>query len=274
MSNKRSFMYLSKGRILLVGNALDNGNHSHHALQLTVSLEDRPFIVSHPNGELETHCALIRPNHDHRVDIVDTWRALLLLDPESEQTRQIGDRFLQLKPVNTLSEQDQLYCRSQLLPFASEQQAIEDTHTALDNIIETLSGPVIQTSKRDSRIEQVVEMIHSPAGKYAKLEHLAKQVHLSPSRLSHLFRQEMGLPIQRYQLWYKLCQTGYQVLAGTDMTTAATNAGFADTAHFSRTFKAMFGMTPSQIMGRNDNICLTTDFSHAPIENAYEDALD
>jgi AraC-like DNA-binding protein len=42
-----------------------------------------------------------------------------------------------------------------------------------------------------------------------------------------------------------------QIVCGVSLTTAAHEAGFADSAHLSRTFKRMFGMTPSDLF-KND----------------------
>jgi AraC-like DNA-binding protein len=38
------------------------------------------------------------------------------------------------------------------------------------------------------------------------------------------------------------------VLAGHSLTEAAYQGGFADAAHFSRTFRRMFGLPPSQLL--------------------------
>jgi AraC-like DNA-binding protein len=38
------------------------------------------------------------------------------------------------------------------------------------------------------------------------------------------------------------------VQSGNDLTTAAAEAGFADAAHFTRTFRATFGMAPSVVL--------------------------
>jgi AraC-like DNA-binding protein len=43
------------------------------------------------------------------------------------------------------------------------------------------------------------------------------------------------------------------------LTEAADAAGFADSAHFSRTFRAMFGLTPSQILKRSKSVQIISD---------------
>jgi len=76
---------------------------------------------------------------------------------------------------------------------------------------------------------------------------LAARVGISPSRLTHLFTTEVGLPVRRYVLWQRLLAAVIAVAAGRDLTTAAHAAGFADSAHLTRTCRENFGLPPSAL---------------------------
>lgn len=65
---------------------------------------------------------------------------------------------------------------------------------------------------------------------------------LSESRFSHLFVEEVGLPFRTYLLWRRMSRAVSFLSAGHRLTEAAHAAGFADSAHFSRTFLRMFGL--------------------------------
>ncbi|WP_418163411.1 hypothetical protein [Rhodococcus opacus] len=54
---------------------------------------------------------------------------------------------------------------------------------------------------------------------------LADRVGLSTSRLTHLFSEQVGLPLRRYVLWTRLMIAVTEVGAGRDLTTAATPPG-------------------------------------------------
>ncbi len=82
-----------------------------------------------------------------------------------------------------------------------------------------------------------------------RLGAIVRQSQLSASRFRHLFAEEVGLPFRRYVLWRRLRLAVIEIQAGADATAAAHAAGFADLAHFSRTLKAMFGVTASQALG-------------------------
>ncbi len=254
-----SFLYLSKGRILLVGNALDNGDHSHHALQITLTLEDRPFIIRHIGGEDSTACSLIKPNYMHQIDVTDTWRLLILIDAETEAAKQIEERYLQENSIATPSLDDIDYCRQRMQHFAHEAQSVTETEAAINDVVARFAGSIPEPTEKDPRVTKVIQAIHQARGGEVNAEQLAEVACLSRDRLSHLFKQEVGIPIKSYILWYKLCQTGFKVVRGMTVSDAAAEAGFADAAHYSRTFRKMFGMTPSQILRRSNSVQVVSD---------------
>ncbi|WP_219509452.1 helix-turn-helix domain-containing protein [Nonomuraea ceibae] len=78
-----------------------------------------------------------------------------------------------------------------------------------------------------------------------RLSDVARAVHLSESRLSHLFTAEFGLPFRPYVLWARLDGVWSALAAGATLTEAAHAAGFADAAHLSRVVRRMMGNAPS-----------------------------
>jgi AraC-like DNA-binding protein len=70
---------------------------------------------------------------------------------------------------------------------------------------------------------------------------------LSAGRLRHLFVEQTGLPFKTYVLWLRLQRAVERLAANASLTEAAHDAGFSDSAHFSRTFRRMFGVTPAAL---------------------------
>ncbi|MCK5909230.1 MAG: helix-turn-helix transcriptional regulator, partial [Caulobacter sp.] len=71
---------------------------------------------------------------------------------------------------------------------------------------------------------------------------------LSAERYRHLFAESVGLPFRRYVLWRRLQRAFRTLEAGGDVTSAAHDAGFADSAHFARTLRAMLGVRATQLI--------------------------
>lgn len=68
-------------------------------------------------------------------------------------------------------------------------------------------------------------------------------------RFRHLFVAATGLPVRRYRLWIAMGSAMRAVARGETLTTAAHAAGFSSSAHFSSSFRGMFGMEPSRLSG-------------------------
>ncbi|MFI6501178.1 helix-turn-helix transcriptional regulator [Nonomuraea typhae] len=80
-----------------------------------------------------------------------------------------------------------------------------------------------------------------------RLAAVARAVHLSESRLAHLFTEELGLPFRPYVLWERLRVALTSAAQGASLITAAHEAGFSDAAHLTRTVRRMMGDTPSAL---------------------------
>jgi len=80
------------------------------------------------------------------------------------------------------------------------------------------------------------------------LSEAAAAGHISPSRLTHLFTDEVGIPFRSYVLWLRLRRVAEMVADGSNLTEAAISSGFSDSSHLSRVFKDNFGLAPSALL--------------------------
>ncbi len=85
------------------------------------------------------------------------------------------------------------------------------------------------------------------ASQNASLPDLAAGVGISESRLAHLFRRDVGIPMRQYRLALRMQEAVKQIAEGRSLTEAAYAARFADSAHFCRICRRMFGVTPSHL---------------------------
>jgi len=77
---------------------------------------------------------------------------------------------------------------------------------------------------------------------------LAAMVGLSGSRLRHLLREHLGVPLVRLRWWFQMMRAARVIQRGGNLSRAAHDAGFSDSAHFTRTFRRMFGFAPSRLL--------------------------
>lgn len=109
--------------------------------------------------------------------------------------------------------------------------------------------PDYEARIRDGRIQACIHHIRENiAAPRMPLATLANVAHLSPGRLSHLFREQTGLPVSKFILWERMkAAIDLLIRQDTDLTQAALAAGFYDSAHFSRCFREWFGIKPSAV---------------------------
>lgn len=99
----------------------------------------------------------------------------------------------------------------------------------------------------DSRILKVSDIIRGEPDYNFSIDWLAAEVDLSPSRLLHLIKEETGTSYRKFRMWQRL-RYAISIFGSTDsLTYAAVEAGFNDAAHFSRCFRARYGVAPSVV---------------------------
>jgi AraC-like DNA-binding protein len=99
----------------------------------------------------------------------------------------------------------------------------------------------------DARVARVLDLLKRDLCRRTGVMSLAAAVCLSPSRLVHLFNEQMGVSLRRYVLWLRLRRVVFCLAIGRTLTDASHEAGFADSAHLCRTFRSMFGLSLSSL---------------------------
>lgn len=121
--------------------------------------------------------------------------------------------------------------------------------------LESLDRQLRQLPRRtldDVRLERALSALDRQLTGKVSAEALACTAHLSLSQLERLFTRQLGMPIRRLVLWRRLRIALQLTLAGSTLTEAAHGAGFADSAHFARTMKHLFGVTAAASLRQLD----------------------
>nr|WP_272890588.1 AraC family transcriptional regulator [Stutzerimonas stutzeri] len=83
-----------------------------------------------------------------------------------------------------------------------------------------------------------------------RLEDICQAAELSPSYLIRTFKQHYGMTPHAYLLNRRIQRSQHWLRQGLDLAEVALAAGFADQAHFQRTFKRQLAATPGQYRDR------------------------
>ena len=119
--------------------------------------------------------------------------------------------------------------------------------TALEEILICIAQHREHTSPHalDPRIAAVLQRLNANYREPVTIAALAQQVSLSPSRLSHLFKAQVGRSIIEAMVSIRLHQTE-RLLKYTSLHIGeiAHEVGFQSASYFSRQFKAHYGLSP------------------------------
>jgi len=147
---------------------------------------------------------------------------------------------------------------SQAQLLGGREQLLRETQAVgLQSAFEAFG--LLNTGPADKRIAKVLLEIERRPDDFPSLQDAAAISCLSPSRFRARFVDELGLPYRRFRLWRRMAAAVRAVAKGSNLTEAAFQAGFSSAAHFSSTFKQMFGISASQVLAMGVRIDVSED---------------
>ncbi|MEV6557209.1 helix-turn-helix domain-containing protein [Nocardia sp. NPDC051756] len=197
---------------------------------------DAPFTVRADGFEQTVRTALIPPRMVHRVVATGEQMLFCYIDPSSPRAKISWDRMNSRSGGFGMDHRDE----GELISLAAQTEF--DPVAAVD----LACGP--GSAKIDDRIAAAAATLRAYPARSNSAAELAAEAHLSTSRFLHLFARDAGTSFRRYRMWARMLSVGRAVAKGADLTTAAADAGFASPSHFSDTFHAMCGLTPSRLL--------------------------
>jgi AraC-like DNA-binding protein len=252
--NTLSKLYVWQNRGFFMGRLPDISEHRLGSAALCVGI-DKPFQVLESESSVWRECrsALIPPGCLHEIRVGGAIMAILFIEPESPDYLAIQNAMLdgEWQCLYQLKHEPEVLVA---LGDAWERQPdAAAIHDLLDRLIPP-PDPEERQQPLDGRIQRVIRLMKEDLTHSYSMTELAEYVNLSPTRLVHLFKEEVGVPIRRFRQWHRMRVVAALIAKGDSLTDAALGAGFADSSHFSRAFRNMFGITPSSVFGRAANV--------------------
>ncbi|MDG4664444.1 helix-turn-helix domain-containing protein [Mycobacterium sp. 236(2023)] len=229
-------VWLWPGQALYAGPSLNLEPHSGSVWCLAVGV-DGDLTVTSGKSRVVARSVLIPPRLVHHLDTHGGGLVSCYFDASSD--RVAGCRAK---------------CTGATGQFATEHadsavlaQVPRDDASALRWL--DLAAPASRRGLDPRIAEAIARIAADPAGAPAARE-LAAELGLSESRFLHLFRAAVGTSLRRYRIWMRLIGVGVALAAGTNLTDAAADAGFASPSHLADRFKSTFGLTATDLLSR------------------------
>jgi len=95
-------------------------------------------------------------------------------------------------------------------------------------------------------VDRIKDYIEEHLARPLTIAELSEMVGVSPSQISHRFREEVGLPVRQYVIERRMAVARKLLGKGRPVRDVAATVGYCDEFHFSRAFKARVGVPPSR----------------------------
>ncbi|MFM9935228.1 MAG: helix-turn-helix domain-containing protein, partial [Novosphingobium sp.] len=245
----KTMAVIGKGRIVLwEGAALwmlegedtaDLHPHAHHAIQVTFRLKGW-FEISLDGEKLSGPVAAVGSDVRHSFRASGAV-AFLFIAPESSVGTALGKLLFTPQPWKEITSGPLAASLEPLRQLFERGGSDEELQQLGKGIVMRLPWADSPTTL-DPRVLAMIAYAQQNLEEGLTLPKAAESVALSPSRARHVFVAHTGLPFKTYVLWLRIERAVALYAEGSSLTEAAHAAGFADSAHFSRTFRRTFGL--------------------------------
>lgn len=209
------------------GQTADNTWHAHASLQLSVA-QQGDLTVLGADGLAQTAAGLMtRPGYRHVLQATQE-ATLVFIEPHL--------------PLATALRADAHAAGTSRLDTALTL-ALRQAATPVDCLAAVAQFVQPQQPVLDHRIAQTLAWLVTANASDA-IAQAGAMCGVSDSRLRALARASLGTSLSQWLMWRKLEASGRAMMAGATLADAAYAGGFADQAHFTRTMRKVFGITP------------------------------
>lgn len=217
---------------LFIGHFFDNTEHKHHAIQLCTKLGS-DLEICLENSITKGKSFLIAPDCTHKIVKGNGELFILFIDPETTIGKNLTNKYLK---QNKFTELD----LSSVTDKLNKPLTADKVNCLIKDIFKKLD--IEEKREINPRIIKILDLIEQSPLKKIRIQEIANEFKLSESRIQHIFKEEVGISLQKFILWKRIGDAVQLTKSSNDLTWIAHEAGFSDSAHFSRTFKQMFGV--------------------------------
>ena len=236
------------GGAIFLGTAGAIPAHAHQAIQICFRFEGR--IRLRTNNEepwTDYEVALVPSRERHAMDGARVhYGATIFVEPETREGHVLTERYSR-RGIAEIGRALVAEVLPSLRAAALEQRGRAAIVEQARRVVHALTQQTEPSATSDERIIRAVKYVNEHLSARLTLERVAGVAHLSPSRFRHLFAEQTGMGLRQYVLWRRFVSVWEHRMNGASLSTAAHAAGFADSAHLTRTSRRMFGMPPSSL---------------------------
>jgi AraC-like DNA-binding protein len=239
-----------EGGAVFVGTAGELPAHAHQAIQICFLFKGRVRLRERDTDAWADYDVAIVPSrHSHGMDGGGVhYGATLFVEPETREGRILTERYLpEGGAIATVDRAPLAAVIPALEAAVREGRGRAPIVERARHVLRLLTQHTEPAAASDERILRAVKYVNGQLSGRITLEQVAAVAHLSPERFRHLFAEQIGMGVRQYVLWRRFVSAWEHRMNGASLSTAAHAAGFADSAHLTRTSRSMIGIPPSSM---------------------------
>lgn len=232
-------MYEARNHLLICAEYADPEPHKHSAAHIMVSLDDSIEIIA-ANERLKCRGILIPSGMIHTANTNRNRVLVFLFDNTTAVAEQIST--LKMIPNDAVDLIRDAYCA-----FENSDKSDLSYTAFFRRVLDCSQIAIAKTIPLDIRIECALTYIQSRLHERITCDDVAGHIFLSEGRLSHLFKEQVGMTFAAYLIYQRVIKTYTDMINGKSITDASLDAGFSSSAHFAEINKRLFGLSASVI---------------------------
>lgn len=219
--------------------------YAAHRAPLELTIEG----VDHAPARL----AVVPPYLTHSVRSADDWVTCLLIEPEYLDLAQLP---VLSRPGPTSSAQLP-WATTLLLTQALGGEGPDDPPADLHPDDLFYATRTLPRRQLDPRIEHLIGRMRDDAAADWSADDAARCCGVSPSRLLHLFKAEIGVPFRHFRAWKRARQLLAHANSADNLTRLAQELGYTDSSYFSNSIRQVYGLRPKDILAGSRGLRLS-----------------
>ncbi len=220
----------NKGLYIFEFEDLETEIHSHPTVEIIIAKTGDFTLWTDTEAHNNLKFAIIPANQRHKLSSTNCELKIIMI----EHHKKLVFDHMNLADVDLSN--------GYYLQSKPEKEVIQ-----INNLVQKIrSGQALHDY--DYRISETIDYLNQNDLEYdLMIKTLRAITNLSESRLSHLFKSNIGISLKKYLIWSKLKSTiKIHLDSKVDLFSALIKSGFYDQPHFSKSFKSMLGVKPSK----------------------------
>lgn len=247
-------IYWDRDKISIITDQIESVPHKHWAMQLFLSIE-KNLEIGVEDNKISCRCIVINRDILHSFSTGNKMYFTMIIEPTSSLAIQLEERMGGTKYC-MFDNQDIEYIQN-LLFCLIDSDGLREYREFMIQLYKFLRLKE-QSKIYDDRIKDLLYEIEQCNCNTHSTAYFADKVALSSSRLSHLFKEQMGMPLKSYIQFHQMQTAFLALLNGKNITEAAMLSGFDSPSHFAAVTKKMMGM-PASISVKNSVFLKVTE---------------